>query len=107
MEVKVCDFGLAAQLTGAGEKKHTTCGTPNYLAPEVFDKANGYSKQVDVWALGVMTYTMLYGRPPFEHTEVKEIYKRIKSLDYSFPDKVEVSESARDLIKKILIKDPT
>ena len=56
MDVKICDFGLAAQLLGHDEKRKTTCGTPNYLAPEVFDKTNGYSYSVDIWAVGIIFY---------------------------------------------------
>jgi serine/threonine protein kinase len=51
------DFGLAAQLTHAGEKKKSLCGTPNYIAPEVLDRGRGHSFEVDVWALGVILYT--------------------------------------------------
>ena len=71
MDVKICDFGLAAQLLGHDEKRKTTCGTPNYLAPEVFDKTNGYSYSVDIWAVGIIFYTMFFGRPPFEASDVK------------------------------------
>ena len=65
MQLKVGDFGLAAQILYKDEKKKTVCGTPNYLAPEVLDK-NGYSYEVDYWSIGVIFYTMMCGRPPFE-----------------------------------------
>ena len=66
MQLKVGDFGLAAQVFHPGEKKKTVCGTPNYLAPEVLDANGGHSYEVDYWSIGVILYTMLYGRPPFE-----------------------------------------
>lgn len=54
----------------------TICGTPNYIAPEVlFDQKNGHSFEVDMWSLGVILYTLLIGRPPFQTKEVKAIYK--------------------------------
>jgi polo-like kinase 1 len=66
MGVKVGDFGLAAQVFYQGEKKRTVCGTPNYLAPEVLEANGGHSYEVDYWSIGVILYTMLNGRPPFE-----------------------------------------
>lgn len=67
MQLKVGDFGLAAQIFYEGEKKKTVCGTPNYLAPEVLEsKEGGHSYEVDYWSIGVIFYTMMCGRPPFE-----------------------------------------
>ena len=79
MQLKVGDFGLAAQVFYQGEKKRTVCGTPNYLAPEVLDQKTGHthSYECDIWAIGVILYTMLNGRPPFESQEVKQTYKKI------------------------------
>ena len=71
MQLKVGDFGLAAQVFYQGEKKRTVCGTPNYLAPEVLEAGGGHSYEVDHWSIGVILYTMLNGRPPFESQEVK------------------------------------
>lgn len=67
MNVKVGDFGLAALIENPGERKKTICGTPNYIAPEVlFDTANGHSFEVDTWSIGVILYTLVIGRPPFQ-----------------------------------------
>jgi polo-like kinase 1 len=79
MEVKVGDFGLATKIEFVGEKKRTVCGTPNYIAPEVIDSKAGHSFEVDIWSFGVITYAMLFGRPPFETSDVKQTYKRIKT----------------------------
>jgi len=105
MQVKMGDFGLAAKLEFDGERKRTVCGTPNYLAPEILDGKSGHSYHVDVWALGVVMYAMLFGRPPFETTDVKTTYKKIKANEYVFPD-VGVSEHAKDVIKNILVSEP-
>ena len=76
MNVKVGDFGLAALIENPGERKKTICGTPNYIAPEVlFDTANGHSFEVDTWSIGVILYTLVVGRPPFQTKDVKAIYK--------------------------------
>ena len=92
MQIKVGDFGLAAKVIFEGEKKHTICGTPNYIAPEILDAKLGHSYEVDYWSIGVICYTLLVGRPPFESPEVKQTYKRIKANDYKFPDTVDISD---------------
>jgi polo-like kinase 1 len=107
MEVKLGDFGLASKLDFDGEKKRTICGTPNYIAPEVLEGKSGHSYEVDVWSLGVIIYTLIIGKPPFETSDVKTTYKRIKMNAYSFPDHVPISDAAKDLISKILIGDPS
>jgi polo-like kinase 1 len=88
---------LAAQLQFDGERKKTTCGTPNYIAPEILDNRmllggpKGHSYEVDYWSIGVIVYTLLVGRPPFESSEVKNTYKKIKACNYTFPENVKLS----------------
>jgi polo-like kinase 1 len=106
MEIKLGDFGLATKLDFDGEKKRTIWGTPNYIAPEVIEGKTGHSYEVDIWSLGVVIYTLLIGKPPFETSNVKKTYSRIKNNSYTFPDHVQISDAAKDLIKRILIKDP-
>jgi serine/threonine protein kinase len=106
MEVKVGDFGLASKVIFEGEKKRTICGTPNYIAPEVLSSKTGHSYEVDLWSLGVITYTMIFGRPPFETRDVKVTYRKIKSNNYTFPQHVKVEESTKNFIKSLLKTDP-
>ena len=106
MEVKVGDFGLATKLEFDGERKRTICGTPNYIAPEVLEGKQGHSYEVDIWSLGVICYTLIIGKPPFETNDVKTTYKRIRMNNYTFPESVNISEPAKDLIQKILTNDP-
>ena len=54
MEMKIGDFGLAAKLEFDSEKRHTVCGTPNYIAPEILENKNGHTYEVDTWSLGVI-----------------------------------------------------
>jgi polo-like kinase 1 len=107
MEIKLGDFGLATKLDFDGEKKRTICGTPNYIAPEVLEGKSGHSYEVDIWSLGVIIYTLIIGKPPFETSDVKTTYRRIKMNSYSFPDHVAISDAATDIIKKILVSDPS
>ena len=107
MELKVGDFGLATKLEFDGERKRTVCGTPNYIAPEILDGKTGHSYEVDIWSLGVIIYTLIIGKPPFETNNVKETYKRIKMNSYSFPERAIISDAAKALIQDILVLDPT
>ncbi|KAI0314348.1 Pkinase-domain-containing protein [Amylostereum chailletii] len=107
MNVKVGDFGLAALIESPGERKKTICGTPNYIAPEVlFDTANGHSFEVDTWSIGVILYTLVVGRPPFQMKDVKTIYQRIRDNQYEFPADRQVSVEARELVQEILTPQP-
>jgi len=76
MNIKIAYFGLATLIENQGERKKTICGMPNYIAPEVlFDTVNGHSFEVDTWSIGVICYTLMIGRPPFQTKDVKEIYQ--------------------------------
>lgn len=107
MELKLGDFGLAAKLDFDGERKRTICGTPNYIAPEVLEGKSGHSYEVDVWSLGVIIYTLIVGKPPFETSNVKSTYDRIKKNTYTFPSSINVSKEAKELIQWILHSDPS
>ena len=106
MELKLGDFGLATKLEYDGERKRTICGTPNYIAPEVLEGKQGHSYEVDIWSLGVVIYTLLVGKPPFETSDVKTTYKRIKMNAYSFPDHIQIAPDAKNLITRILHSEP-
>ncbi|KAG8897236.1 Cell cycle serine/threonine-protein kinase cdc5/MSD2 [Tulasnella sp. 403] len=107
MNIKVGDFGLAALIETPGERKKTICGTPNYIAPEVlFDTANGHSFEVDTWSIGVILYTLVVGKPPFQTKDVKAIYQRIRDNNYEFPSDRELSEEVQHLVSQILTHDP-
>lgn len=107
LELKLGDFGLAAKLEYEGQRRRTVCGTPNYIAPEILEKKNGHSFEVDIWSLGVVAYTLLFGRPPYETSDVKLTYKKIKMNNYTFPENIKVHPSAKRLISSILNLDPS
>lgn len=58
--------------------RKTICGTPNYIAPEILNEHSGHSYAADIWSLGVIIYTLLIGKPPFETSDVKLTYNKIK-----------------------------
>lgn len=104
-KIKVADFGLSAKLDYDDEKKFTVCGTPNYLCPEIL-RSKGHSYEVDIWAIGVSVYVMLFGRQPFDCIKTKLLYEHIKSGNYTFPLEPKVSKAATDFIKSTLQVNP-
>ena len=106
MELKLGDFGLSAELDYKGQKRTTICGTPNYMAPEIINE-KAYSYEVDIWSLGIIIYTLIIGKPPFDSNDEKKTYKKIKDIQYSFPEGINISKEAKDLIKQILILEPS
>ena len=109
-DLLIADFGLSRIMDE--EQFHvltTTCGTPGYMAPEIFKKS-GHGKPVDVWAIGVITYFLLCGYTPFDRDSNLEEMQAILVADYSFTP-VEywrgVSQTARKFIQRCLTTDPT
>jgi serine/threonine protein kinase len=73
MKLKIVDFGLANYIRDNRLRK-TFCGTPYFIAPEIVEKKWGYGFQVDWWSVGVILYTLLYGKCPFTSDKVDEVY---------------------------------
>lgn len=105
--LKIADFGLAAKLSPDRAALKDPCGTPGYAAPEIV-RGNYYSKPVDMWALGVVTYCMLGGYPPFEGADIDELFENILRGDYSYHDEywTSVSVEAKDFIRRLLCINP-
>eukprot|EP00937_MAST-01D_sp_MAST-1D-sp2_P002932 g2932.t1 len=106
MNIKLGDFGLAAKLDYPGQRKKTICGTPNYIAPEILEGKNGHGPPVDIWSMGVILYTFIIGRPPYETTDVKATYRRIRKNQYVFPAEKPMSGEAKALVRRILKLQP-
>jgi polo-like kinase 1 len=107
LNVKIGDFGFSTKLSYDGERLTRVCGTPNYIAPEVLEPGEvGYSYEADIWSIGVIIYLFICGVAPFETANVRFTTKNILRADYSFPEYIEISEHAKDLINSILQKDP-
>ncbi|MCL7032234.1 hypothetical protein MKW94_018321 [Papaver nudicaule] len=101
--MKVADFGWSVQSTN---KRHTMCGTLDYLAPEMVEN-KGHDYSVDTWTMGILCYEFLFGVPPFEAETQNETFKRIMKMDYSFPPTPHVSVEAKNLVRLLLVKDPS
>lgn len=106
--IKLCDFGLSAQITEEDEKRMTVCGTAGFLSPEVISSEyKGHSYEVDIWAVGVCTFLMLTGKQPFQAPDKKSTFRKISKVDYTWPDTPKVSDKARRFVDSILQRDPS
>ena len=81
-------------------------GTPYYIAPEILEER--YGKEIDLWSLGVVTFVLLWGYPPFYGQDAKELFVNIYNVNYEFweEDWDFISEEAKDFISCLLVKDP-
>jgi serum/glucocorticoid-regulated kinase 2 len=102
--LKLTDFGMAQKLN-KDEKAIAFCGTPEYLAPEVLT-GEGYDKTADWWSFGILIYEMLYGIPPFYKENIEQMYSLIQKGDVKFTKKIEATDEVKDLIVKLLNKNP-
>ncbi|RNF00472.1 putative protein kinase [Trypanosoma conorhini] len=103
LQVKLIDFGLA-NIMKDGEFLATSCGSPNYAAPEVISGKLYFGPEVDVWSCGVILYAMLCGYLPFDEDNIPLLFSKIKKGRYTIPR--HVSHGARELIEQILVVDP-
>jgi len=104
--IKIADFGFSKQF--GEEKLVTSCGSPGYVAPEVLT-SESYDKSVDMWSVGVIIYILLCGYPPFYADNAPALFKKIMDVKYDFEDPSwdDVSEAAKNLIRHLLVKDPS
>ncbi|KAJ9050931.1 Cell cycle serine/threonine-protein kinase cdc5/MSD2, variant 5 [Entomophthora muscae] len=106
MTLRIGDFGLACKLEAGQDRRTTRCGTPNYTAPEVLYQ-DSHSYEVDMWALGIIMYTLLVGTPPFQgNGKLKETYFKIQTAELKLPPRANISPEAWDLITLILQAKP-
>ena len=102
-ELKIADFGWSVHAPGS--RRQTLCGTLDYLSPEMIE-GKSHDHYVDVWSLGILMYEFLFGVPPFEADTHNETYRRISKVDLQFPLHNTLSDDAKDLIRKLLVKVP-
>ncbi|KAG5186245.1 a2+/calmodulin-dependent protein kinase, partial [Tribonema minus] len=99
--IKVADFGFARDLQF--NNLTVQCGTPGYVAPEIL-KGLTYGKEVDMWSVGVITFILLGGYPPFHDDNRAVLFKKIKRGKVVFHAQYwdHVSQDAKDLIMRML-----
>ena len=103
LNIKIADFGLS-NLMRDGDFLRTSCGSPNYAAPEVISGHLYAGPEVDVWSCGVILYALLCGSLPFDDESIPNLFKKIKSGMYSLP--THLSQLAKNLVPRMLEVDP-
>lgn len=103
-EIKIIDFGLAAEFTD-DKKLKTKAGTPFYVSPQVLQ--GRYNHKCDIWSCGVICYILLCGYPPFYGDTDDQILKAVKRgrVDFPSPEWDAISQLAKDFINKMLTMD--
>ncbi|CDW83859.1 protein kinase domain containing protein [Stylonychia lemnae] len=104
LEVKISDFGFSKTITvQTKKKKHTICGTPAYMAPDLqIGNNRQYSNKIDIWALGIIFYELLVGVNPFQGNNSNGFKKKLKQGVFIIPDDVQISAKAISLISRCL-----
>ncbi|KAK5987471.1 Sucrose non-fermenting protein kinase 1 [Cladobotryum mycophilum] len=103
LNVKIADFGLSNIMTDGNFLK-TSCGSPNYAAPEVIGGKLYAGSEVDVWSCGVILYVLLVGRLPFDDEHIPSLFAKIARGTYSIPQWM--PSGAASLIKRMLVVNP-
>jgi len=103
--IKIIDFGLSRH-NDANHAMKTKVGTPYYVAPEVLRR--DYTEGCDIWSIGVISYILLCGYPPFYGDNDAEIFNSVRSgqFDYPSPEWDEISNSAKQFVSLLLQIDP-
>ena len=108
--LKISDFGLSALYTGGVDDNsratllHTTCGTPNYVAPEVLNDKGYDGRAADVWSMGVILYVLMAGYLPFDEPIMSALFSKIQKADFQYPKWF--SAPVRALLDRILVVNP-
>ena len=109
--IKLFDFGFSATGTSSSPTMDRRCGSPFYVAPEILDRTGCYGNKVDIWSSGVVLFELLCGYPPYydgHATTVREVLRAIRMVQPNMADPAWelVSGEARDLVQKLLTKNP-
>jgi len=105
--IKIIDFGLSRHDDVQQGIMNTKVGTPYYVAPEVLNRE--YTKSCDIWSIGVITYILLCGYPPFYGDTDNQIFDQVRTgrFDFPSPDWDNISDSAKNFIVSLLKRDPS
>jgi len=106
-DLVLADFGIAKTLDSKEDTLKTMAGSFGYAAPEVMEQ-KGHGKPVDMWSLGVITYTLLCGYSPFRSENLRDLLHECTSSQVVFHERYwkEVSDDGKDFILKLIVPEP-
>ncbi|XP_062038672.1 calcium/calmodulin-dependent protein kinase kinase 2 isoform X1 [Lepus europaeus] len=106
--IKIADFGVSNEFKGSDALLSNTVGTPAFMAPESLSETRKIfsGKALDVWAMGVTLYCFVFGQCPFMDERIMCLHSKIKSQALEFPDQPDIAEDLKDLITRMLDKNP-
>ncbi|XP_004843893.1 calcium/calmodulin-dependent protein kinase kinase 2 isoform X3 [Heterocephalus glaber] len=106
--IKIADFGVSNEFKGNDALLSNTVGTPAFMAPESLSETCKIfsGKALDVWAMGVTLYCFVFGQCPFMDERIMCLHSKIKSQALEFPDQPDIAEDLKDLITRMLEKNP-
>eukprot|EP00002_Diphylleia_rotans_P026211 TRINITY_DN5214_c0_g1_i3.p1 TRINITY_DN5214_c0_g1~~TRINITY_DN5214_c0_g1_i3.p1 ORF type:complete len:575 (-),score=118.31 TRINITY_DN5214_c0_g1_i3:77-1801(-) len=101
--IKIADFGMAS-LNPKGSLLQTSCGSPHYASPQVVQGIKYNGMQSDIWSCGVILYALVFGKLPFDDSNIKRLLAKVKSGVFHIPEDTE--PFVRDLITRMIVVDP-
>ncbi|XP_074061693.1 calcium/calmodulin-dependent protein kinase kinase 2 isoform X2 [Macrotis lagotis] len=106
--IKIADFGVSNEFKGTDALLTNTVGTPAFMAPETLSETRKIfsGKALDVWAMGVTLYCFVFGQCPFMDERILSLHSKIKSQALEFPDQPDIADDLKDLIVRMLDKNP-
>lgn len=104
--VVITNFCLGKHLLNENDLLKDQRGSPAYISPDVLSGKPYLGKPSDMWAVGVVLFTMLYGQFPFYDSVPQELFRKIKAAEYEIPNDGRVSESTTGVIRKLLVLSP-
>ena len=100
------DFGLCKIMANKTDLSASFCGCAEYVSPEIIT-GDGHNRATDWWSFGVLMYELLFGETPFHHDQLECACRRITEAELKFNPNKRVSDNAKNLLEKLLMKDPT
>ncbi|XP_044740546.1 protein kinase 3-like isoform X2 [Chrysoperla carnea] len=105
--LQIADFGVCNEFHGSDAFLSNTAGTPAFTAPEALGELAMFSgKAADIWSMGVTLFAFVYGKVPFYDENILALYSKIRHDPVEFPESPKISDTLKELITKMLVKDP-
>ncbi|RMZ93141.1 calcium calmodulin-dependent kinase kinase 1, partial [Brachionus plicatilis] len=107
--IKIADFGVSNEFDGDDALISNSLGTPAFLPPEAIteNSISWLGKPLDIWAMGITLYTFVFGICPFQDENIASLRSKILIKNVVFPEEIKISFLLKDLILRLLNKDPT